>query len=134
MQFNPDITKQAIEVIFSWKKVKPDHATLSFNDIPVARKTFTKHLGVILDDKLNFRMHMSEAIIKAKKGLNVLKFLSKYVTREVLDMTYKMYVRPYFDYGDIIFYNQSIESCKLLEKLQYHASLIVSGCWQGSSR
>ena len=25
MQFNPDITKQAIEVIFSWKRNKPDH-------------------------------------------------------------------------------------------------------------
>lgn len=134
MQFNPDITKQAIEVIFSWKHNKPVHPFLTFNDIPVARKSFTKHLGIILDEKLTFRLHISEAIIKAKKGISILKFLARYVNREVLDMTYKMYVRPYLDYGDVIFHNQSMESMTLLEQLQYQASLIVSGCWQGSSR
>ena len=134
MQFNPDITKQAIEVIFSWKHNKPVHPFLTFNDIPVARKTSTKHLGIILDEKLTFRLHISEAIIKAKKGISILKFLARYVNREVLDMTYKMYVRPYLDYGDVIFHNQSMESMTLIEQLQYQASLIVSGCWQGSSR
>ena len=53
MVFNPDITKQAIEVIFSVKKNKPDHPELIFNDIPVARQDHTKHLGVFLDSKLN---------------------------------------------------------------------------------
>ena len=34
MVFNPDITKQAIEVIFSTKKKKPEHPELVFNGIP----------------------------------------------------------------------------------------------------
>ena len=134
MKFNPDITKAAIEVIFSWKRNKPDHPFLQFNNIPVSRQTSTKHLGMILDDKLTFRSHISEAIVNAKKGINVLKFLSKYVSREVLDMTYKMYVRPYLDYGDSLFHNQSKQSMALLEQIQYQAGLIVTGCWQGSSR
>ena len=46
MVFNPDITKQAEEVIFSIKKNKPDHPLLSFNNIPVTRVTYTKHLGL----------------------------------------------------------------------------------------
>ena len=68
MVFNPDITKQAIEVIFSVKKNKPDHPELIFNDIPVARQDHTKHLGVFLGSRLNFSKHIKEAIIKAKKG------------------------------------------------------------------
>jgi len=74
MQFNPDITKQAIEVIFSSKYKKPSHPPLFFNDIPVARKDSTKHLGMILDEKLTFKKHIGDAIIKAKSGLALLKF------------------------------------------------------------
>jgi hypothetical protein len=50
MKFNPDISKQAIEVVFSFKyeKTRGVHPPLLFNDILVARKVSTKHLGIIL--------------------------------------------------------------------------------------
>ena len=44
MKFNPDITKQTIEVILSTKYKKAHHPLLDFNGIPVARKSSTKHL------------------------------------------------------------------------------------------
>ena len=76
MIFNPDITKQAIEVIFSCKKQKPDHPNLNFNDIPVVREPFTKHLGLYLDSRLNFSKHISEQV---SKGVSLLNYLSNYV-------------------------------------------------------
>ena len=99
MKFNPDITKQAIEVIFSNKYHKNEHPPLFFNEIPVARKEWTKHIGVFLDEKLTFKKHVQESIIKANKGLSLLKFLSKYVNRKILDMMYKMCGRPHLEYG-----------------------------------
>ena len=57
MVFNPDINKQAIEVIFSCKNKKPDHPELQFNGIPVAREPSTKHLGVYLGSRLDFSKH-----------------------------------------------------------------------------
>ena len=134
MEFNPDLSKQAIEVIFSHKKKKPIHPPLHFNGIPVKRETHTQHLGVILDQRLSFRLHIVEKIKKANKGLGLLKFLSRYTTRPVLDKTYKMYVRPHLDYGDIIYHNQLKDSMQLLESVQYRAALIVTGCWKGTSR
>ena len=134
MVFNPDITKQAIEVIFSVKKNKPDHPELIFNDIPVARKDHTKHLGVFLDNRLNFSKHTKEAIIKAKKGINLLKYVSKYASRNVLDTCYKLYVRPHLDYGDVIYHNQRADLMNSIEQVQYKAALIISGCWQGTCR
>ena len=134
MVFNPDITKQAVEVIFSVKRKKPNHPDLFFNDIPVAREDFTKHLGLYVDSKLNFAKHISEAVRKATKGLSLLKFLSKYVSRKTLDLSYKLYVRPHLDYGDVIYHNQREDLMKLIEQVQYKAALIVTGCWQGSSR
>ena len=134
MVFNPDITKQAIEVIFSVKKKKPEHPELIFNGIPVSREGHTKHLGVYLDSGLNFSKHIREAVIKATKGVSLLKYLSKYVSRKVLDLSYKLYVRPHLDYGDVIYHNQRTDLMNLIEQVQYKAALIVSGCWQGTSR
>ena len=85
MKFNPDITKQAIEVIFSSKYKKESHPPLNFNDIPVARKSSTKHLGLILDERLSFREHVKEEIEKVKKGLALMRFLAKYVSSSILE-------------------------------------------------
>ena len=60
-------------------------------------------MGMILDDHLTFRKHVKEAIDNANKGISLMKYLSKYVDRKTLDQTYKMYVRPRLDYGDVIF-------------------------------
>ena len=79
MVFNPDITKQAVEVIFSFKKKKPYHPELIFNGVPVSREEHTKHLGVYLDSKLNFSKHIQEAVGKATKGLSIMKYLSRFV-------------------------------------------------------
>ena len=59
---------------------------------------------MILDSKLNFHSHIREAIIKATRGIGIIRFLSNYVSRDVLDQLYKLYVRPHLDYGDIIYH------------------------------
>ena len=123
MKFNPDISKQAIEVIYSIKYKKESHPMLDFNEVPVARETSTKHLAIILDDRLIFRKHIQEAITNAKKGIALMKFLSKYVTPVVLDKTYKMYVRPHLDYVDVIYDNQLVDMMNSLESIQYQAGL-----------
>ena len=45
MVFNPNKTKQTIEIVFSVKNNKPIRPPLSFNNVPVARKPFSKYLG-----------------------------------------------------------------------------------------
>ena len=63
--------------------------------------------------------------MKGMKGVSLLKFLSTCVNRNVLDLSYKMYVRPHLDYGDVIFHNQRMDLMELLERVQYKAALIV---------
>ena len=134
MQFNPDITKQAIEIIFSNKYKKDDHPPLTFGEIPVARKDSTKHIGFQLDEKLDFKLHVSESITKANMGIALLKYLSKYLNRNKLELAYKLHVRPLLEYGDIIFHDRSLYITKTLESIQYQAALAVSGCWNKTSR
>ena len=80
MLFNPDISKQAVEVIFSNKGQKTNYPPLVFNGIPVKLVEETKHLGMILDSKLNFQSHLSEKIAEANSGLRVMIQLKKWVS------------------------------------------------------
>ena len=104
MQFNPDKTKQAAQHIFSQKRIKPTHPPLYFNENQVVIKQEQKHLGLILHSGLTFHSHLREKIIRARWGVGVIRLLSKYVSRDVLDQMYKLYVRPHLDCGDIIYH------------------------------
>ena len=57
MLFNPDPNKTAQELIFSRKKQFQSHPTISLNNSQVERASYQKHLGVILDEKLNFKRY-----------------------------------------------------------------------------
>ena len=70
--FNPDPTKQAIEVLFSCKKIPPNHPQLLFNGTQVAQVNEHKHLGLVLENYLSFENHLEEKIRKAKKSIGIL--------------------------------------------------------------
>ena len=69
MQFNLDVNKQAVEVIFSCKRNKPANPPISFNDIIVTQLPKHKHLGLTLDSKLTFDKYIQESITKDRKGI-----------------------------------------------------------------
>ena len=102
MIFNPDLSKQAQEVIFSRKTNKINHPTTTFNTIPVARTPYQKHLGLYLDEKLNFNHHINVKISKANKGIGIIKRLSHILPRKSLITIYKSFTRPHLDYCDVI--------------------------------
>ena len=98
MQFNPDKNKQAVQVISAKKKEAVAHPPVFLNGYEIVVKAEHKHLGMILDSKLSFQSHVREAIIKARKGIGIIRFLSKYLSRDVSDQIYKLYVRHHLDY------------------------------------
>ena len=101
--FNPDHSKQAQEVIFSRKTVKVSHPSITFNTVPIALTTCPKHLGLYLDEKLNFYDHTNAKISKANKGIGIIKRLSNTHSRNSLLTIYKSFIRPHLDYCAIIY-------------------------------
>ena len=71
--FNPDVSKQAQEVVVSQKNYKLAHPPVLFNNVPVKRCSIQKKLGIHLDEKLNFNNHVKEKITKENKVLEWLK-------------------------------------------------------------
>ena len=108
MEFNPDPTKQATEVLFSYKKSSPNHPRLFFNGATVINVKEQKHLGLLLEKGLSFEKHLNEKVIKAKKNIGILKYLSKFLPIKTLDQMYKALVRSLLDYCDIIYHMPAI--------------------------
>ena len=104
-------------MIFSTKRIKPDHPPLKLGDDVISQTLEHKHLGMVLDSKLDFKSHLREAIVKARRGIGMMKHLSRYVSRDVLIQLYKLYIRPHFDYGDIIYHKCALISRTSLNKL-----------------
>ena len=75
----------------------------------MVRRSEHKHLGMIIDSKLDFQSHIKAAIQKARRGIGMRRYLSKYVSRNIFDQIYKLYVRPHLDYGDLIYHKYDPE-------------------------
>ena len=116
MSFNPDPTKPAEEILFSQKRKPVSHPPLFFNGIEVKRVTEHKHLGLILDPKLNFAAHFKEKSAKAKKGIGLIKYLRSYLPTNSLDQIYKMHVRSHLDYCDFIYHIPELKTKKKLRQ------------------
>ena len=95
MSFKPDRSKQAQEVIFPRKTSIHSHPVLTFDNSPGTKTTHHKHLGLILDEKLNFKDHLKKKMSKAYKGIVALRKLQNIIPRNYLLTIYKSFIRPY---------------------------------------
>ena len=89
--FNPDLQKQAIEMIFSRKRHKIDHPGILLNNTPVKKVEEHKHLGLVLDSKLSFSAHIKTAITKSRRGIDLLRYLSKDLPRYTMNELYGLW-------------------------------------------
>ena len=135
MSFNPDISKQAHEVVFLRKNFKISHPSLTFNNIPVAQVCSQKDLGISLDSKLNFDEHLRNIQSEVNRIIGITRNLQNVLHRSALLTIHKSFARPHLDYGDIIYdksYNEAFKS--KLESIQYNAALAITVAIKGSSR
>ena len=106
-----------------------------FNDTKVQLANSQKHLGLILDSKLDFNEHIDNKINKCNKIMGIMERLSVVLSRRSLITIYKSFVRPNLDYGDIIYDKPFNESFKRnIEMVQYKAVLVIAGAVKGTSR
>ena len=67
MSFNPDPSKQAQDIIFSCKIQKTCHPSIYFNNESVKQVLSEKHLGLNLNNKLNFQEHLQNILNEVNK-------------------------------------------------------------------
>ena len=135
MSFNPDPSKQAQEVIFTRKLQKKDYPPLYFNDSSVKETCKQKHLGMLLDFRLDFQEHWKSLVKKVNKTVALSRKFQNILPRTALLTIYKCFVRTHLDYDDII-YDEAFNNSFLqkTESLQYNAPLAITGAIRGTSR
>ena len=127
MQFNPDPNKQVMKAYF----LKNQKSIL----IPLLLRNvlYQKHLGIILDLKLDFNIHVDNKAKKCYKIIGIIKRLSISVPRKALLTIYKSFIRLHLEYGDILHYKpQNQDFQNKLEKVQYKACLTITGAITGT--
>ena len=145
MEFNPDPNKQATELLFSCKKNRPNHPSFFFNGTVVPKVNEQNHLGLTLDSKLSFERQLNEKLMKAKRIVGIIKYLSSFLPLKTLDQMYKALVRSHLDYCETIYHmparnnqiNLGVTLTSLMEtveRTQYQAALAITGACQGSNR
>ena len=71
MVFNPDVRKPAEQVIFT-NRNSTSYDTLSYSGIDIKSVLNHKHLGFVLDSKLDYTEHIDAKIAKANQGIGIL--------------------------------------------------------------
>ena len=135
MNFNPDPSKQAQELLFSRKISSKPYPSLNFNDNPFHQVQLQKPLGLFLDPKLSFAEHIQCILIKTRKIIGLIRNLQPVILRATLLTIYKSFFRLHLDYRDVIYdraFNKFFQN--KLESVEYNVALAITGAIRGSSR
>ena len=62
---------------------------LSINNEKLKQENYTKYLGIIIDEKLNWKQHIKQVNIKISKGIGIIYKLRHFVPKNTLSMLYK---------------------------------------------
>ena len=118
MIVNPDKFESVILT-----KNKSDDIPTGFSigiDIASIEKS-VKLLGIHLDHRLNFNLHINTICKSASNQLNALVRLKKFLRFEQKKVLVNSFIPPYFDYCPLVWFISSTKSLKKVENLQKRA-------------
>lgn len=93
---------------------------------PVKRVDHTKSLGLIIDDRLSWGVHIDEYLCKkVASAIGALKRVRPFVTQAVAVQIYKALILPYFDYCSAVWDGLSNRLADKVQKLQNRAARVI---------
>ena len=123
------------EIIFHSSRVRTiDYDKLILGGDFIPRERQHKHLGLFLDENLNFQYHISETIVKCNALLNPLMSLKCTLQSSHLEKIYVSFILPHLEYCSIVFDSANYCFLNKLDQVHYRAACIISGCMPGTSR
>ena len=121
MQANPE-KFQGLAVGDKTRSKKP---TFDIRGVNIECTDETKLLGVTLDYKLNFDVHISIMCKKIGRQINVLKRIGQYLPIGCRKIIYQCFIQSNFNFCPIIWHFCSVSNTKKLEKLNCRALRLV---------
>ena len=102
---------------------------LTLNNVPLQWAPEYKYLGVHIDDKLNFKAHISHLETKALKRINCMKVLSSLscVNAYILRLFYVQAIAPVLEYGSIATTLATKTQIDRIQRIQNIAMRLILG-------
>ncbi len=93
-------TKKSSHLIFSPKNKRVNQeVSIQINKENLAEAQSVKYLGVLIDNKLNWKTHVQQTNLKISKGVGVLARLRHFVSKDILISIYNAFIQPHINYG-----------------------------------
>ena len=102
----------------------PSHC-YTMSNIPLTKTTEEKDLGVIMDNELKFHKHTAYAVKKASKMLGLFRVTFTYLDEITVPKIVMTMVRPYLEYGNVIWHPRFQLDKTEIEKVQRRATKLI---------
>jgi hypothetical protein len=106
---------------------------LKLNDTIIPEVDEHKHLGVCFQSNCSWHSHITHVCSKVGPLINCLRSFKYRLNRKSLELLYKAYILPIFDYCDHVWSNCTQEQERNLEKLHLDAIRTICGAVRGTS-
>ena len=134
-KFNRDKTES---LLITLKRDEPlaQQQQLIFKNQPIKKVEHHKHLGVTFSSNAVWYEHILTICKTASQRIDMMRGLKYKLTRKALQVIYFSFVRPVFEYADVVWGHAPRHQIyyDLLEKLQLEAARIVTGTNRSMSR
>jgi exonuclease III len=107
-------------------KLPQNSLELKIENERIERVKTAKFLGVVIDEKLKWREHITVVANKVSKSLGVLNRIKHIVPLSILPMIYSTLILPYYQYCNIIWASTCPSYLQKLFLLQKRAMRIIS--------
>ena len=136
IQWFTDNGMQANPSKFQFMIISPDddcaqRLVLNGNTVLVSEK-HVQVLGVIIDSKLNFSLHVSSICTKAARQLNALARISNYLDESARKIIYNSFVASNFNYCPLVWHFCGATNSSKIEKIQERCLRIIYKDYESS--
>lgn len=111
---------KCLHISFTKKQKHKINYNYNIGTNPVEKVSKIRDLGILLDQKLNLSEHIEEIVCRAYRMMGfVLRTAKPFKRKESYLLLYKTLVRPYLEYGSVIWnplYNKYIKKLELIQK------------------
>ena len=109
------------------------HPDITFNGVKLENVSSHKHLGLIINKRLNWTEHVDAMLKSASCMLDVSRSLMYKLDRETLEIIYHSFIRPKLEYASQIWDDCNDREIQKLENFQLSAARLVTGAKKGTS-
>ena len=113
-------------VIFASKNKPLKNVTLLLNKKAIEQKDHVKYLGVLIDSKLTFKVHITAVSKRIAKATGIMYRIRKYVDNKTLTMIYYSLIYPFLLYGIPIWGNADDVHLKSIFTIQKKVVRLIS--------